>query len=351
MIKAESSIKDKNPTENGTTALAKSGELKSAKDEETLSRWRIKILYTSEDEQRYAEHVPLVTFEPSQFKLCEAASKHNFDDLPAHFMYLKNTLLINKFPFRSHGRTEIIIVEKYKNLAIGYSYVTAKRPVILFRETWEYFKSVELGDILLVELGKMYVHVEEPTLIFTDLYAFIGKQREVREVHQYETRISRGLLKIINFTVEVSNIQQVNKHHVLFADFGAIIIPPKVYKSLQKCFVAKEHPNLFIIGEITYSLIGFAQQRYACWELAENFTVYRDGMLFAKSTHGVLQMVQKKEKRKRVTISTGRRIVRMAEPIVSKEVKTLQINFKCDFLNLSNFIAVSSIKRVVVRRN
>uniref|UniRef100_A0AC35FHN5 Uncharacterized protein n=1 Tax=Panagrolaimus sp. PS1159 TaxID=55785 RepID=A0AC35FHN5_9BILA len=351
MIKAESSIKDEKPTENGTTALAKHGELKGAKREETLLCWRMEILYTSEDEQRYNEDVPLVTFEPSQFKLSEAASKHNFDDLPAHFIYLKNTLLINQFPFRSHGRTEIIIVEKYKNLAIGFSYGTAKRPVILFRESWKYFKSIKLGDILLVELGKMYVHVDEPTLIFTDLYGFIGKQREVREMHPYETRVSRGLLKIINFTVEVSTIQQINKHYVLFADFGAIVIPPKVYKSLQKYLVAKEHPSFFIVGEITYSLIGFAQQRYACWELGENFTVYRDAKIFAKSNRGVLQMVQKKEKRKTVHISTGRRIVRMAEPNVSKNVKTLQINFKCDFLNLSDFIAVTSIKRVVVRRN
>uniref|UniRef100_A0A914QHV9 Uncharacterized protein n=1 Tax=Panagrolaimus davidi TaxID=227884 RepID=A0A914QHV9_9BILA len=222
----------------------------------------------------------------------------------------------------------------------------------------------------------MYVHVDQPTLIFTDLYAFIGKQREVRELYPYETRISRGLLKIyslnivitvilllpnieqfmskfqiINFTVNVSTIQQINKHHILFADFGAIIIPPEVYKSLQKYLVAKEQSSLSIVGEITYSLIGFAEQRYACWQLGENFTVYRDTMLFAKSTRGVLQMVQKKDKRKKVLISTGYRTVRMAEPIVPKRVKTPQINFKCDFINLSDFIAVTSIKRVVVRRN
>ena len=58
------------------------------------------------------------------------------------------------------------------------------------------FKTVKIGDILTVIIGKMYVDVKKPTLVLTDLYVKSVNCLCSFRFHLYDTYLSNGLFKV-----------------------------------------------------------------------------------------------------------------------------------------------------------
>uniref|UniRef100_A0A914Y7D8 Uncharacterized protein n=1 Tax=Panagrolaimus superbus TaxID=310955 RepID=A0A914Y7D8_9BILA len=245
--------------------------------------------------------------ELAAFSCATYLSKHDYSDLPQHWKYLENTLFLNR---KLRETYEIIIVEKFKNVAIGFNHFSKKRPVILYRETYKSFKSLKVGDVLKVILGKMYVHVKKPTLILTDLYVAHVCDIELNFLfHDYDTYVSNGSLKVRDFTSEINETQIINDYEVLFAEFGAIVIP----KKLSKMFSAKRLKDAFLMGSIKYCLTAIDENRFACWILHLDFTVYKQQIIYAKCVRGRFQIVPKADKKRRLALNTGTGIVRMVE--------------------------------------
>uniref|UniRef100_A0AC34FVJ4 Uncharacterized protein n=1 Tax=Panagrolaimus sp. ES5 TaxID=591445 RepID=A0AC34FVJ4_9BILA len=164
------------------------------------------------------------------------------------------------------------------------------------------FKSLKIDDCLRVILGKMYIHLEKPTRILTDLYVSCVCGEEIVRSHVYESYVSNGVLKIRDFTSEIVKIQTINDYDILFPTFGAVILPKKLSKSLK---------NAFIIGSIKYGLVGISENRYACWTVHLDFTVFKKEMLYAQCVRGHIHIVPGVEKKLRLLLDSGPKVVRM----------------------------------------
>uniref|UniRef100_A0AC34FTB1 Uncharacterized protein n=1 Tax=Panagrolaimus sp. ES5 TaxID=591445 RepID=A0AC34FTB1_9BILA len=270
--------------------------------------------------------------------LCDGFSKYNFTDLPEHWKYLENFLLLNKFPF-GHDPTEIVIVEKYKSLAIGYNYNLAKRPVVLYRHCYKYFKNIKVGDLLMVKLGKMYINCYKTTIIFTDLYCLVTNY--IHQQSGYETISNGETVEIKNLLFPIGDIKRINQFDVIYADFGAVIIPSELAKVL--CIF----PDSFVCCTVRYCIHGLSHTHFACWKLDCTFDIYKNKILFMKCING--NFIRESEKRKRIAFFNGRQTCRMVEMKYIEEEKEVHelVQMKKDlpFINLDAFIKLNPEKK------
>uniref|UniRef100_A0A914YUM4 Uncharacterized protein n=1 Tax=Panagrolaimus superbus TaxID=310955 RepID=A0A914YUM4_9BILA len=307
-----------------------------------MSHLRIEATYVDETTFKNDEDYMISTFTRRELlppNLNAEFSKNDFTDLPEHWKYLENFLLINKFPF-GHAPTEIIIVEKYKSLAIGFNYNLAKRPVVLYRHCYKYFKNIKKGDIVKVKLGKMYLHVEEqPTIIFTDLYCLVI--HSISPFWGYEIISSNKVVEVKNLTFHVTNIKRINQFHVIYAAFGAVVIPSE----LSNFLCTKISEDIMIVGTVRYCIHGLSHRLYACWELNDTFNVYKNEILFIKCIKG--NFILEFAKRRRIAFYNGKQKCRMVEKRYVEEeeaLKIFKIHIDLSFVNLENFVKLKPEK-------
>uniref|UniRef100_A0AC34GSU7 Uncharacterized protein n=1 Tax=Panagrolaimus sp. ES5 TaxID=591445 RepID=A0AC34GSU7_9BILA len=298
--------------------------------------FRIEILYSHESEVKTDEDFLVTALQHRQLsRHTSSISNHIFSDLPEHWKYLADTVRLEQL---CRGHFDIVIVEKFKNIAIGFCHSTKKRPVVLYRQCYADFKSLKLGDCIKGVLGKMYIHVENPTLILTDLYVYhVSGEANLRS-HVYESYVSSDVLKIRDFTSEISKIQKINDYDVLFSSFGAIILPNKLSKILS----TKSLKNTFIMGSIKYGLVGIAENRYACWTLHLDFAVYKKQILYAECVRGRIRIVPGADKKLRLLLDSGPKVVRMVEPGFVENVDNPVRRFDdINFVNFNDYLKIN----------
>uniref|UniRef100_A0A914YAQ3 Uncharacterized protein n=1 Tax=Panagrolaimus superbus TaxID=310955 RepID=A0A914YAQ3_9BILA len=264
-------------------------------------------------------------------------SKRDYSDLPQRWKYLENTLCTKK---KLRGTHEIIIVEKFKSVAIGFNHFGKKRPVVLYREYYKDFKDLKVGDTIRGVLGKMYVHVRSPTVIFTDLYvASVCNTALSGLFHEYDTYVSNGSLKVRDFTSEINQIELVYGREILFAEFGAILIPEKLSKIFSFGGL-NEKKEVYGMGSIKYGINGFGENRYACWTFHLDFNIYVEQILYAKCVRGHFQIVPKADKKRRLAINTGALVARMVERDFGGN-DTVRMFSNIIFLNFNDILSLN----------
>uniref|UniRef100_A0A914XYY6 Uncharacterized protein n=1 Tax=Panagrolaimus superbus TaxID=310955 RepID=A0A914XYY6_9BILA len=186
----------------------------------------------------------------------------------------------------------------------------------------------------------MYCHVTSPTIIFTDIYVASVCNTALRGLfHEYDTYVSNGSLKIRDFTSEINQIELIYGREVLFAEFGAILIP----RSLSPIFAfggLNGKKEVYGMGSIKYGITGFAENRYACWTLHLDFSIYVQQILYAKCVRGQFQIVPKADKKRRLAINTGAMVVRMVERDFGGD-DPVRMFPDITFFNFDNFLSLN----------
>uniref|UniRef100_A0A914PXZ7 Uncharacterized protein n=1 Tax=Panagrolaimus davidi TaxID=227884 RepID=A0A914PXZ7_9BILA len=126
-----------------------------------------------------------------------------FGDLPTHWKYLEKCIPLQKFP-KKGTLSDLILVEKYLNVAIAYDYSYVKQPVAVFRYCCENYDDLLIGTTYKGRIGKCFVSgdKEKTTVVLTDIYL---ATLSVKEDPLYDISLSDVSVEIREFPIDIED--------------------------------------------------------------------------------------------------------------------------------------------------
>jgi hypothetical protein len=189
-----------------------------------------------------SEYKPQVIGKSAKNEIFEffTCPRGEFSEMPKHQEYLADCLLLSDV---CYSNIAAIVTEKYADYAMVYLVAPARRPALIYRSCVRDFDAIQLGSWLNVTACLLGMPdcdgPESRDERFYNLYCSTVEPDISESLPKPE--IKDGVKVFLNdvqvsFT-ETSSIKSCIRGWVLYADFGAILIPDKCAPILSKLFL------------------------------------------------------------------------------------------------------------------